>query len=1094
MDVYRRAQAGKDGDTEIPGSNANKPEYSVSYRDNVNAGIATVIVTDNNGGNYTVNGTATFEIGTAPAAVGMAPTGKSGLKYNGTAQELLDTLGTATGGTLVYSLSETGEYSAAIPTGKAVGEYEIWYKVLGDSNHSDSSAAALSPKVKIDKNTVANPTIQVTPESVKYTGEKQEPTITVKDDNGLLIDGSEYTATYADTANSNNSDLTQVGTYTVTITGVANGNYTFDATDGKNTATFTITQADQTPLTITGTRERVYYGDTIPLGTIGGSSGGTVTWKVSDSNIADITNGLLTIKGVGPVTVTATSTKTGYANQTATWALYAEKKPVTAVVTATAKDYDGGKAATVTATLQTSDFVGTDSFTITLTGCTFEDANAGTDKKVNVVSTNPTFMPDTGNHENYAITYPATATASIFKADLADSDVNAPTAATGLTYTGLPLTLVTAGTATGGAMEYSTDGVNYSASLPTGTDAGDYNVWYRVKGDGNHKDTEGTKLDNPVNIAPQEVAAPIIEFTPDSASYDGAVHKPTVTVKDANHRVIPGSEYTVTYSNTDWKTASSAAVKHTVTITDKSGGNYEITAKTAKFTISIMGQNPLSIVGQPGAIRYGDSFTLSTTGGSGTGTVTWVSSDTAVATIGQNGLVKVLKSGAATITATKQADGNYGAVSVNWSFSAEKKPVTAIVTAKDKEYDQNDNADLVITWKDGDVLSGDTIDLTNVLTGKFHNANAGDNKQVTIQLNAGAVLPLSDKYDIKIPASTTASITPKAATLEAVQNQSRNIVIKPEITGDVSKTQVSIPASTVSQINSQTDAALTVASPIADVTIPNGALDTLGSAGGTVNVVTEQVGDAVALTLTAGGETVDSVPGGVTLTVPAEDAGAGTVAVLIHDDGTREVLQRSVVKDGKLSATLSGSATVEIVDNGKTFADVRPTDWAAEAVTFASARELFNGTSETTFSPDATTSRGMVATVLYRLEGQPEQALADVYHDVSDDAWYADSVAWAAENGIVNGYGDGQFGPNDSVTREQFVVMLWRYVGSPKANNHDLTAFNDADQINGYALEALCWAVENGVLNGNGNGRLAPEGTATRAEAAQILKNFIENI
>ena len=134
-----------------------------------------------------------------------------------------------------------------------------------------------------------------------------------------------------------------------------------------------------------------------------------------------------------------------------------------------------------------------------------------------------------------------------------------------------------------------------------------------------------------------------------------------------------------------------------------------------------------------------------------------------------------------------------------------------------------------------------------------------------------------------------------------------------------------------------------------------------------------------------------------------------------------------------------------------------------------------------------------LATVLYRLEGQPEQTAASAYSDVSSDAWYADSVAWAVENGIASGYGDGQFGPNDSVTREQFVVMLWRYVGSPKASRRDLE-FADADRVSDYAQEALCWAVENGVLNGNDSGQLVPGGTATRAEAAQMLKDFMENI
>ena len=236
---------------------------------------------------------------------------------------------------------------------------------------------------------------------------------------------------------------------------------------------------------------------------------------------------------------------------------------------------------------------------------------------------------------------------------------------------------------------------------------------------------------------------------------------------------------------------------------------------------------------------------------------------------------------------------------------------------------------------------------------------------------------------------------------------------------------------------------------------------------------------------------MDSVPGGVKLTVPAEDAGPGTVAVLVHEDGTREIVRKSVAEDGKVNIPLDGSATVEIVDNSKEFSDVPDTNWAADAVSFASAHEMFNGTSETTFSPDQSMSRGMLATVLYNLEGSPSQDTAGSFDDVGSDAWYADGVAWAAENGIVDGYGDGQFGPDDSITREQFAVMLWKYAGSPKASGQDL-AFTDADQASGYAQEALCWAVENGILSGY-NGQLAPKETATRAQAAQMLKRFMEN-
>ena len=745
----------EDGGNTIPDT-----EYTLSYRDNVNAGMATVIVTNANGGNYIVNGTGTFVIAKGAASVAEAPKGLENLPYNGAEQALIEA-GTASNGTMVYSLDEDGPYTPAIPTGKAVDTYTVWYKVQGDSNHSDSEAQSIT--ASIVKNTVTTPTVNVTPPSVTYNGEKQEPTVTVKDDDGLLIDGSEYTVAYLD--ENNNSDLIQVGTYTLSI---ASKGSNYDFTGAVINDVFKITPAGQTPLTITGTRERVYYGDTIPLGTTGGN--GTVTWTISDGSIASIdANGLLKITGVGSATVTATSKKTGYADQTATWNLYAEKKPVTALVTAASKTYDSNADAAVTATLQASDFVGTDSFTITLNGCTFEDPNAGTDKKVNVVSTNPSFTASAGgtdNHENYAITYPATAAASIFKADIAAADVTAPTLATGLEYTGLPQALITAaGAATGGTLEYSVDGANYSTGFPTGTDAGDYEVWYRVKGDGNHNDVAGTKLSGKVNIARQTVSNPTIEFNPPGATYDSQEHKPTVKVMDDAHgRVIPDSEYTIDYGSTNWKDVGD----HTITITGKTDGNYTITGTPSKtFTILPAGQSPLSIVGQPGEVRYGTVFTLSTNGGSGTGAVTWETSDSTVASVNsQTGRVEILKAGGpVTITARKAAGGGYGETTATYTFSAEKRPATAIVTARNKPYNNDTTATLDISWKAGDLINGDIITLN--LTGAFDDANVGTDKIVRITLN-GDLPDGGGKYAVTYNDTTTASITAQAATVSGV--------------------------------------------------------------------------------------------------------------------------------------------------------------------------------------------------------------------------------------------------------------------------------------------------------------------------------------
>lgn len=326
---------------------------------------------------------------------------------------------------------------------------------------------------------------------------------------------------------------------------------------------------------------------------------------------------------------------------------------------------------------------------------------------------------------------------------------------------------------------------------------------------------------------------------------------------------------------------------------------------------------------------------------------------------------------------------------------------------------------------------------------------------------------------------------------QAVANDSETVVIAPKITGDVSKTEVSIPASTVGQLGSQTSASLTVSTPVADVTIPNGGLGSLGSAGGTVIVAAEKTGNTVELTVTAGGRAVESVPGGVTLTVPAENTTPGTVAVLVHGDGTREVVRKSAASDGSITIPLDGPAKLEIVDNSKRFDDVPATGWVAKAAAFVSSHELFQGTAPGRFSPDAPMSRGMLAVVLHNLENNPAQALTGAFADVSGGQWYAEGVAWAEAQGIIGGYGNGRFGPNDSVTREQLAVMLWRYAGSPAATDRELH-FADADRASDWAVEALCWATENGILDGKGGGILEPTGQATRAETAQMLMNFME--
>lgn len=155
------------------------------------------------------------------------------------------------------------------------------------------------------------------------------------------------------------------------------------------------------------------------------------------------------------------------------------------------------------------------------------------------------------------------------------------------------------------------------------------------------------------------------------------------------------------------------------------------------------------------------------------------------------------------------------------------------------------------------------------------------------------------------------------------------------------------------------------------------------------------------------------------------------------------------------------------------FSDVSEGDWYYEAVWFVREQGLMSGYSDGQFAPEDTLSRSQLAQILFNKEGRPAVNYLLQYGDVSTDTWYTEAVRWAAGQGIVSGYGDGTFGPNDPITREQLAVMLWRYSGSPAADSTELD-FNDESEINGFALEALRWAVENGILNGCADGRLGP--------------------
>lgn len=176
---------------------------------------------------------------------------------------------------------------------------------------------------------------------------------------------------------------------------------------------------------------------------------------------------------------------------------------------------------------------------------------------------------------------------------------------------------------------------------------------------------------------------------------------------------------------------------------------------------------------------------------------------------------------------------------------------------------------------------------------------------------------------------------------------------------------------------------------------------------------------------------------------------------------------------------------------GNPFADIDQGAWYYDAVKFVNQNGLMNGIGGGTFAPNANLSRAMFAQILYNKEGRPNVLSSNVFNDVSNGLWYTNAIMWASEKKIVDGYGGGMFGPDDPVTREQLAVMLWRYAGKPVPPDLLLT-FTDANRVSDYALDALRWAIGQGIIKGKGNNILDPKGFATRAEVAQILKNYLE--
>ena len=277
-----------------------------------------------------------------------------------------------------------------------------------------------------------------------------------------------------------------------------------------------------------------------------------------------------------------------------------------------------------------------------------------------------------------------------------------------------------------------------------------------------------------------------------------------------------------------------------------------------------------------------------------------------------------------------------------------------------------------------------------------------------------------------------------------------------------------------------------------------------------------------------------AVPGNDLLTFEGLAVGLGDFTAngtnytytLQNDSGATSTLVTAVSGNGEpvsingQALSTGGSATVAIPNSGKTdivvgigaktytltilrnsgtgtnpFTDVSEKDWFYGDVMFAYENGLMIGTGNAQFRPHGTATRGMMATILWRMAGSPAPKGNSSFTDVEAGTWYTDAIAWTAENGIFLGYGNNKVGPNDSITREQLAAIFFRYAdykGCDMTAKGELDKFRDAGKVSDYARAAMQWAVGSGLIQGKPDGVLDPQGTATRAEIAAMLHRFLE--
>lgn len=236
----------------------------------------------------------------------------------------------------------------------------------------------------------------------------------------------------------------------------------------------------------------------------------------------------------------------------------------------------------------------------------------------------------------------------------------------------------------------------------------------------------------------------------------------------------------------------------------------------------------------------------------------------------------------------------------------------------------------------------------------------------------------------------------------------------------------------------------------------------------------------------------------LTLTVPVEQASSGNIFVAKYADGTTKVLEDTVVSGRNISIDLEGDVTLYIIDQSTGFPDIPDDFWAKAEIDYMTSRGLMSGKLDGTFAPNETITRGTVAMMLWRMAGYPEVEGASPFSDVTGGR-YLQPILWAQSCGIIAGYKDGTFRPNEPISRQHFSALLHRYALYqeyllPAVTDKQLTDFSDYSSIYNWARESCQWAVTCGIVAGRVNGKYDPQGGTSRAQMAVILTRFLQAV